>query len=310
MKWIENLKELEGRPRAIALGNFDGLHLGHQKVIGDMMAAFPDLCATVLHFHPHPLTYSKGMEVELLMMEETFLRELEAFGVEEVVSLDFREVVELSPAAFFRQILVDTLQASALSCGYNYSFGKNARGHADTLQALCWQYGIPLLLTPQVDYLGEAVSSTRIRRSILEGRMGEAAAMLTRPFSFCFEVVSGDKKGRLLGFPTINQPFPKGFVHPHYGVYASRARVEGKWMPALTNFGVRPTVQLTPPRAETCILGYDGDLYGQRVEVSLLEYLREEIKFPTLEEMVEQIKRDLAYAEQLFQSHPHWINEK
>lgn len=308
MRIIENLTGLKDKKRAIALGNFDGLHIGHQKVIKEAIQHDDSLCPTVLHFHPHPLTYNRGVTVEALMPRDLFLRELAEQGVEEVICLDFGRIVNQSPREFVEEFLLQRLNAAFLSCGYNYSFGKNAVGNTDTLGVLCRELEIPLSVTKEIDFQGEAVSSTRIRNCIMAGDVSSAAEMLGRPFSFQFEVVDGDRRGRLLGAPTINQNFPEQFVHPKFGVYASRTYVDGMWKPSVTNFGIRPTVALPVPRSETCILDYRGNLYGQYVEVSLLEFIRGEQKFSSLQELAAQIAKDAKTARKIFETN-RWAHD-
>lgn len=271
--------------RTIALGAFDGLHVAHAEVLRGAQA--------VLLFEEHPQkTLCGAAPPQLLADEERRARLLDA-GLELLV-IPFEDVAGLAPETFFWDILIGRYEAGGLRCGYHYRFGAGAAGTPELLRALCCAAGVALSVVPMVEYQGEAVSSTRIRAALADGRMEDAAAMLGRPFGFAFEVVMGDRIGRLLGAPTLNQKFPEGFAIPRFGVYASQAFVGGRWRYAVTNVGRRPCFDCNELRSETHVMGFKGDLYGQKVPVRLLRFLREEMKFASLDELKVQIARDAA----------------
>lgn len=278
---------VERRPRALALGVFEGLHIGHRAVICQA-AGREDLDAAILTFSGH---LPKG-EGGVLMPPDRRARLLENMGIAEQFILDFEAIRNLSPEEFVRDILRNQLDARLVACGFNYRFGKGGAGTVDTFRRLGQAYGIQVVAVPAVEVDGEPVSTSRIRRCLEAGNMALANRLLGVPFTLDFEVVHGRQLGRELGTPTINQPLPAGFIQPRFGVYASAVEVEGRVTYGVTNIGVKPTVGAEAPLAETWIPEYEGDLYGQRIRVSPLRFLREEKTFASIAQLKEQIHRD------------------
>ncbi len=286
------------RGRYIALGVFDGLHRAHMAVLE---AAAADgvrlgLRPAALLFTQHPLRLIAGEAPPLLLEDAERDARLTGLGLE-LLKIPFEDLRDLSPEEYFENILLQRLGARGLSCGYHYHFGHDAAGDASQLRRLCTARGVALEVIPRIEYAGEPISSTRIRAALAEGRIEDANAMLGRPFGYSFPVEVGERIGRTLDAPTINQCFPPGFAVPRYGVYASEAFVKngsgtGCWRPGVTNIGHRPTFASAVLRSETHILGFEGDLYGQRVPVALLRYLRPEQRFADLGALAEQIKLD------------------
>ena len=287
-------------PSAVALGNFDGLHSGHALVIENTLfeAKKNGLKPIALLFDEHPKKVLFGKCPPKLMTDEAKEKKLKEAGFD-LVKVSFKETKNLSPIEFLSEIK-SKLCVNVICCGYNYRYGKNASGDIETLGRDCKEFGIRLVVSDEKQYENEAVSSTRIRKAIENGEIEKANSMLGREFSYCFEVVSGDRRGRLLGFPTINQFFPDDFVRPAYGVYVSKVNLKGQWYPAVTNLGIRPTIGTESYRSETCILGFSGDLYNQFIEVFLLEYIRPEQKFDDLEMLSKRIKKDAETATDTF----------
>lgn len=279
-----------------ALGNFDGLHKGHIKVISKSVeeAGKTDVKAKVLMFNHHPALSLLRHIPENIMTNEEKEKRINIMGAE-CVFIDFPDVKDLSPEEFVKNILVDKLGAVALCCGFNYRFGKNASGNAETLSEICRKYNLSLFVCESENYDGLPISSSRIRECIRKGDMSSVRDMLGFDFGYEFKVTDGDKIGRTLGAPTINQNFPDRFVIPLDGVYASKTYIAGKEYPSVTNIGVRPTVKGTARRSETYIIGFDGDLYGEKTEVRLKKYIRSEKEFSSLEELKEQIKYDAEF---------------
>ena len=286
----------------LALGNFDGIHKGHRAVLEKALseAKKRGLVPAVLLFDEHPKKVLFGEAPPLLITESDKREQLSKMGFS-LVTASFSELQNLSAVEFITKIYC-SLNVRAISCGYNYRFGKNAEGDVFSLKTECEKLGITLFVAPEKIYEGEAVSSTRIRAALQNGEVKKANAMLGREFSYCIEVVSGDRRGRLLGFPTINQFFLPDFVKLRKGVYASKVKLSDKWYPAVTNIGIRPTVDGESFRSETCILGFSGDLYGAEVEVFLLDFLRDETKFDSLEELTEAIARDAKRARAIYEA--------
>ena len=273
----------------IALGTFDGLHIGHKAVITAEKTEYQRKIALMFNQHPQvSLTGENPGELITPKKEREILAE---WGVT-AEYIDFSDVCSLTPEAFVDEVLVKKYNASAVACGFNYRFGKDAAGDAKTLLRLCAEREIKATVVESVEYKGESVSSTRIRQALREGRMKDVKNMLGRYFSYDFEVVHGDERGRVLGSPTINQFFTDGFAVPEFGVYASFTIVDGVKYPSVTNIGVRPTFQNSEKRSETNILGFKGDLYGKHPEVFVVEKIRGEMKFSSLDELKEQIDED------------------
>ncbi len=272
----------------VALGTFDGLHMGHKAVITAEKSQYERKIALMFIQHPQ----SKNGEAPCRLITPQQEREiLFSWGVEPVY-LDFTEISDMSPTEFVDTILVDKLNAKSIACGFNYRFGKGAEGDVNTLMTLCAEREIKLTVVDKIEYNDEPVSSTRIREAVRTGDMKAARAMLGRYFSYDFEVLHGDERGRVLGSPTINQFFTHDFQVPEFGVYASFTDVDGKIYPSVTNVGVRPTIGNSEKRSETNIIGYNGDLYGQYPRVFLVEKIRGEKAFGSLDELRESIFAD------------------
>ncbi|MDO4153887.1 MAG: riboflavin biosynthesis protein RibF [Clostridia bacterium] len=287
------------KQRAIALGTFDGLHRGHWEVLNGTKQ--DDFTPSALLFFEHPASVLANAAPPALCTEEKRNALLQAAGMEPLY-VDFREIMALSPRAFFQEILVKRFSAGLLCCGENYTFGKGKSGDPAVLKALCDEYGVRLFVANTVEVDGAPVSSTRIRQALETGAVEAANRMLGRPFSYAFPVVEGDKRGRKLHFPTVNQFFPDGFVQPKFGVYASFAEIDGKRYPAVTNFGARPTIGTKTVRSETYLVGFSGDLYGQSPEIQWLSYLRPEQKFLTLSDLQAAIAKDAVRVEEIFKN--------
>ncbi len=285
MKIIPSLNKLEREdtPCSLALGAFDGLHRGHMAVIHAACAPGKEgqeWEPAVFTFHTSP----SGNCAVLTGRDKE--RILEHAGVRRLYSLDFQEVRDWEAETFVRELLFHTCNARRLCCGEDFRFGKGARGDVAMLGRLCEEAGVELYVVPPVTDGGEKVSSTRIRKAVEEGNIPLANRLLGRPFGFSLEVIHGNHiGGTVLGTPTINQAIPEGFVLPRFGVYASWCRVGGRYFYGVTNVGVKPTVGSDKVLAETWMPDFTGDLYGKRVRLFLLEFLRPEKKFDSMEEL-------------------------
>lgn len=286
MKCYQDLQTPEGE-LAAALGSFDGLHLGHRQVIGNTLSA-PGLRPAVITFQQNPSVSLQKKPVPLLTTNEQKLALLEEMDVEVVYLLPFDRIRDMEPEDFV-DALYRVCRVRALSCGFNFRFGKNGRGDAGLLKELCREKGIELSVTPPVSVAGETVSSTRIRACLEQGDVQQAGQLLGRPFGYDFEVTHGRQLGRTWGTPTINQPFPAGYVLPRFGVYASLVEVEGQKYYGVTNIGVKPTVGSDCALSETWIPEFSGDLYGKKVPVELLDFIRPERKFDSLDQLKNEI---------------------
>ncbi|MBR6786041.1 MAG: bifunctional riboflavin kinase/FAD synthetase [Clostridia bacterium] len=285
---------------AVALGSFDGLHKGHMSVIACALS-FKEcgLNPLVMLFDAHPLKLLTGKAPAEILQPELRAEILESRGVDSVF-VSFEEIKNLSCREFFTEILLKKLNAGAVCCGSNYRFGKGGEGGVSELKELCTEFGVDIKISPEICFADAPVSSTRIRQAVENGDIPLANAMLGREFRYKYTVVSGDKRGRLMGAPTINQHFGENFVVPKNGVYASVTVVDGKEYPSVTNIGLRPSFENEDLRSETCILGFSGDLYGRDIEVRLLKYLRGEMKFSSMEALGNQIRSDAEASKEIY----------
>lgn len=280
---------------AVALGSFDGLHIGHQTVLraaceaAERLGAEPVICT----FKEHPLKVLTGQAPPAVFTEGVMEDVLANTGMK-VFRLDFAEVKDLSPKTFFETILVEQLHAKAICCGFNFTFGAGGKGTPDQMRTFCKEKGIEFYELPDKTLEGVTVSSTEIRAAIQEGNIDWANRMLGRPFRFRGTVVSGDGRGRTWGMPTINVAYPKELAAPRKGVYRTNVLVDGETFLGATNIGTRPTVREGEAlSAETFLLDYQGDLYGKTVDIELLEFLRPEEKFPSFDALQAQMKADI-----------------
>lgn len=270
---------------AIALGNFDGVHIGHRA----LFAALGDDMARAL------FTFSDLRCEGLICTLDERLDLIRGCGVRCALICDFAEVRSLSPARF-ADLLFCELGVRRAVCGYNFTFGDGGRATAQTLAELARERGGESFCVGAVELDSGAVSSTRIRALIRGGEMGAAARLLGRPYGFKLPVVHGKRLGRAMGYPTANQLIPGCLEAPRFGVYASRCFVRGEAFGAVTNIGVRPTVDGKSLSAETHIFGFSHDLYGEDVRLELCAFLRDERRFSSVDELFSQIARDAEQA--------------
>ena len=277
---------------AVALGNFDGMHVGHMAVL-EAAKSFESegLLPVAVLFDEHSLKAITGKAPAMLMTVTERNRIINENGLR-IETLVFNEIRDLSPSDFVEKILVGRLGAAAVCCGYNYRFGKGASGTAQTMCEICGRLGLKCRVSGEVDVDRCAVSSTKIRGFIENGEIEKANKMLGRPFGFSSRVIDGDKRGRVLGFPTINQIIPEELAMPRFGVYQSVVTVNGEKFKGVTNVGRRPTVGTEKILSETHILDFDRDIYGENVDVRLIKFIRPEKKFSSFDELARQIKSD------------------
>lgn len=274
----------------LALGTFDGIHKGHLSVLNAALN-LKELVPAVVTFDEPPKRHTTGNFVPMLMSFEQRAEQLEKMGFAEIFVLEYDKVHNLTPQEFL-DMLFEKYNVKAIVCGFNYRFGKGGIGDVAFLSSYCYNHGAETIVCPETVFSGQTICSTLIRNLIADGNISFANMLLLMPFGFKTEVVHGQKRGRTMGFPTINQKLDGNLVMPKFGVYASVVFFDGKEYPAVTNIGIRPTFELQTPMSETYIVGFDGDLYGKKVTVKLLEYLREEQKFDNLEALQSAIMSD------------------
>lgn len=286
---------------AVALGLFDGLHSGHQDVIHAAVDFIPKgIAPAVFTFETDTVTSKGKGGVDVILSRDLKFELLERLGVEYIYSPDFLNFKGLTAVQFVKMVLRDKLCAKYVICGEDFRFGKGGVCGKKELEVLCKEYGISIVVVPPTIIDGDIVSSTRIRNHIKLGEIEKANRLLGYEFKMKLPVVYGNQIGRTLDFPTINQYIPKRQIVPKFGVYASKAIIDGKSMRSITNIGVKPTIgKETEPLAETNILGYSGDLYGQTIEISLSRFIRPEQKFTSLDELKAHVMADIEYAKNL-----------
>ncbi len=271
-------------------GTFDGLHLGHRAVLNTALA-FEGLTPVAITFDEPPKRHVSGGFTPMLMSSDRKNNILIELGFKTIEVLDF-ESVRNKTAEEFLDEMFHKFNIKVAVCGFNYRFGKNAEGNAEYLTSYCHEHGAEAVICPGTLFSGQMVSSTLIRTIINDGNISFANTLLGSTFSFKSKVITGDQRGRILGFPTINQELDENLVVPKFGVYASFAKMGGNIYPAVSNIGLRPTFILKKPLSETHIIGFDDDLYGQDIEIGLLDYLREEVRFTSAEALISAVNAD------------------
>ncbi|MGF1603383.1 MAG: bifunctional riboflavin kinase/FAD synthetase [Thermosynechococcaceae cyanobacterium] len=289
------------KPSAVALGNFDGLHLGHCQVINALRPfAKKENCAvTVVAFDPHPQAFFSGDSRPLLTPLDEKVAMLEALGVDQLVLLTFDQALaQLSPQDFVEEILVEKLVARCISVGFNFGFGYQRSGTTADLDAIATHHHIPVYIAEPKMTEGDPISSSAIRAALQEGHLSQAHQMLGRPYTLTGTVIHGQHLGATLGFPTANLKIPSDKFLPRQGVYSVRVSGSGLSQPQIgvLNLGYRPTVNGQTQVPEVHLLNWSGDLYGQTLTVSLEQYLRPEQKFESLEALQTQIQLDCEIA--------------
>ena len=292
------------RSPVLALGNFDGLHRGHVKIVERIQRGALERGGTsvVLTFDPHPPRVLRPDKAPaLLMTKAQKLDALARAGVQGAAVVRFTpEMSQWEPDAFVRTVLVEWLRVAEVWVGADFLFGRNRSGNFTSLKSLGAQYGFRAEKIDPIRYKDFVVSSTRIRRLVGEGRVDEAGALLGHHYALDGVVVAGSRRGRELGFPTANLATDNELIPPH-GVYATAVTVDGAFYPSVTNIGQRPTFgEQLATSIEAHLIGRSMDLYGKTVRLAFVQRLRDERKFPDIEALQEQIAADVRRAARLF----------
>jgi riboflavin kinase / FMN adenylyltransferase len=293
------------RPIVLTLGVFDGLHLGHQLIVRTVVerARVIGAVPTVITFDPHPRAVLHPESAPPLL--QTFDQKIEGFGVlgiEQTIVVRFtKEFSEISAQDFLRDVVMDRLHAREVYLGKGFAFGHNREGNIDLLKRLGNELGFVAGEVPEVSLRRRRVSSSKIRELLSRGEVNLARRMLGRPYGVEGRVEHGAERGHRLGFPTANL-HPQNRVIPRNGVYVTGTLIDGQWRRSVTNVGVRPTFGAeSEPSVETFVMNWEGDLYGDVVRVRFLHRLRDERKFNSLEELTNQITRDVGRANSYFE---------
>ncbi|HSB32546.1 MAG TPA: bifunctional riboflavin kinase/FAD synthetase [Candidatus Sulfobium mesophilum] len=306
---ITDLKNIEKKfnKSILTLGNFDGLHIGHQELVRMIISRAKEVGALsmVVTFRPHPLKILAPEKCPpLISIYEEKIRLFEKLGIDVLVKIPFTvEFSTMSPEDFVRDILCGILGASEIFVGYNYRFGKGREGDIRKLRSLGEKYGFAVREVTQVAVDGEVISSTKIRTLIKEGDVEHAAKLLGRAYAIAGIVVRGDGRGKGLGFPTANIA-PKHALVPPDGVYAVRLLVREKVYDGIANIGLRPTFNKKTLAIEVNIFNFNEDIYGEDISLYFIKKLRDEKKFKGADALVTQIQSDIEIAREILASHP------
>ena len=298
MKTFTSINISADSPSVVALGAFDGVHKGHAQVIKKArdIATAQGLPLTVWSFAEPPRNFFVPMFVPILTDKKEKNSLMRKLGVDVFFCVPFDEnIASMSAEDFFYDLLLNKLHATHLVCGFNFTFGARGAGNTDLLEKLCSSNGVGLTVVPPVVSDSLTVSSSAIREAIENGDVKLANSLLGRPYSITKKVVNGQHLARTLGFPTANQLYPENKAVLRYGVYSVRATVGRKKHLGISNVGIRPTVNGSLLCVETHILDFDGDLYGKSLTVEFLDFIRPEQKFPSIDALAKQIKRDLLF---------------
>jgi len=298
MKIIHGWKGLAQADRgaAVAHGNFDGVHLGHQRVIADARAAAQALGAPlgVISFEPHArMHFNPEAPPFRLMNPHQLASTVETLGADVVYLLPFGvEMANFTDHDFVRDVLVRGLGVRHVAVGFDVTFGKDRTGDPHSMRRYGEEFGFSVSVTAEVALDGHKMSSSAVREALRDGHPEVAEAILGRPFAIEGVVQKGRQLGRQLGFPTANVPLID-YVAPKFGVYATRTRLaDGRQLAGVANIGVNPTTGEVDPRLEVWLFDFDEDIYGETIETDLIAFLRPELKFPSIDAMVAQIWLD------------------
>lgn len=290
-------------PRALVIGNFDGVHRGHQALLNKALELSPHV--VVLSFDPHPrLVFKPDSEPFLITDTAHKNRLLRRFGATEIITWPFSMDLAVVPAdVFLKEVIVKQAQPEFIVVGEDFQFGKDRGGGTQMLRDYRMKGRYQLEIVSEVKDSAEKISSTAIRKALAAGAMDAANRELGWNYAIEETVIEGDKRGREIGFPTANQRVAEHVMLPSYGIYASIADIGGKRYKACTSIGIRPMFEVKQPIVETHILGFDGDLYGQTLRVEPVKKLRDEAKYDSLDALTAQIAQDCKDAEALLVSH-------
>ncbi len=298
MKVFKSIEEFNiNENTALALGTFDGLHIAHEHVIKQMVdvAKKNNLISVVYTFSNHPKEMNPSVETpKRLITPKQKAEHISELGVDVLIILPFDEKqISIEADDFLSDVIVNKLKAKHIVVGYDFRFGKNANGCVSLLESKSKEYGYTVDIVDQILYEGMTISSTMIRNYLLNGKVKHANDLLGRRYSIKGVVIEGKKMGRKLGFPTVNLQtnFEMSVLKP--GVYITNAIISNERFYSVTNVGFNPTFDQKNFNVETHILGFDKDIYGETVEIEFFRYVREEVKFKDLDELVNQINQDL-----------------
>lgn len=290
---IDTIKE-----SVVTIGNFDGLHRGHQVLIKKTTeyAKANNISSVVFTFKNHPVNYFRPGSIKNIITNEEKIKILKSMGVDYVINIPFDEyMTKISGFDFIKDILLDKLNAKNVIVGHDFTFARNKEGNVKLLQELSKQYGFSLEIVNSIKLGDVRISSTYIRKLILDGSVEDIYKYLGRNYKLSGEVIHSKKLGRTIGFPTANISINENMIIPKVGIYATKVYVNGKIYYGATNIGYNPTVNGDNLSIETNILNFDEDIYGKVITIEFLERIRDEKKFNGIEELKSQLQKDTNY---------------
>lgn len=302
---LDNIVDIQ--PTIIALGNFDGIHLGHQEIIKRVVADAKgaDKKSAVFTFSNHPRDLiKKGEMTKKILYSDDKRRIIESLGIDYMFEIPFtKQIMRTSADDFINELLLKKLKMTGIACGFNYRYGRNAQGDIEHLIKLSREedFGLHIVEPYKVD--GITVSSSLIRKAVADGNMHMCRKMLGRNYSIGGEVVVGNKLGKKIGFPTSNLNIDNSMVSPPNGVYITKCFYNGNDYPSITNVGVKPTIGKHAKNIETHIFNFDKELYGKNIKVEFLDKMRDEKKFDSVEELSKAITENCIQAKAYHRQH-------
>ena len=306
MKVIKAIKDIDIEfDTVVTIGNFDGVHKGHQVLIEKTAtyAKARGIKSAVFTFLNHPINYFVPEKVKNIFDEKEKERLIEGFGIDYLIDIPFdKAMTQISAEQFIVKILKDKIHAKKIVVGYDFTFARNKEGTVDVLREMGHEYGIEVEIVQPIKINGIRVSSTFIRELISEGRVDEIPQYLGTPYVIEGEIIHGKANGRKMGYPTDNISLKDQIIKPKNGIYASRVIIDGKKYFGATNVGMNPTVNGKYLSIETNILDFDEDIYGKRVRIEFLEKIRDEKKFESLDELRKQLDLDTGFVRQKYLS--------
>ncbi len=288
----------------VTIGNFDGLHLGHRKLLSNLIKISKNnnISSCLISFNPHPITYFKKDKNFLINLEQTKIELLKKIGLDFYVSIIFDEqIANFTNEEFESKVLLSCLNTKLILSGLDFKYGKNRSGNITTLKKFSLKNNIDFNTEEEMvaENFPSKISSTTIRNLIRAGNVQLASKMLGRKFEFIGTIIKGDRRGRTIGVPTANLQYNNFQVELSKGVYAVKVILEDQIYNGIANYGIRPTFNQIIPLIEVHIFDFNKDIYGKKIKVQFKEKIREEIKFDGIEELLKQIKKDISMAREI-----------
>lgn len=298
MKILTDIKNINiEQDTVVTIGNFDGVHKGHQKIIKDTISIAKNkkMKSVLFTFSNHPVNFFEKDKLKNIITKEEKHEIINKMGIDIVVSIPFNEfIIRLDPKEYIQKILLEKLHAKQIVIGHDFRFGQNRGGNAQFLEDIGKEYGFDVKIMNPICLKNIRVSSTYVRNLLKDGKVNKVNEFLGREYELTGIVVHGKKIGKdILGFPTINLEYDKNILIPKKGVYQTKVNIDGKIYDGATNIGYSPTVKQNEFTVETYILQYDGDLYEKKASINFIRRIRDEIKFDTIQDLKKQMNKDV-----------------